>query len=91
MSSAASLASRAAFNRAHFSSKKLASPSCTIFGSAGDLAPWIAHALKLGSVEEETDDEEELAYVRDESGTQLCNFRLNLAAECLPEGQGSDG
>lgn len=28
-----------------------------------------------------------VAYVRDESGAQLCTVRLNLAAECLPDGR----
>lgn len=31
-----------------------------------------------------------VAYVRDESGAQLCTVRLNLAAECLPAGRGAD-
>ena len=31
-----------------------------------------------------------VAYVRDESGAQLCTVRLNLAAECLPAGRGTD-
>ena len=31
-----------------------------------------------------------VAYVRDESGARLCTVRLNLAAECLPDGQNAD-
>ncbi len=31
-----------------------------------------------------------VAYVRDDSGAQLCTVRLNLAAECDPGGQAPD-
>ncbi|MGE7156851.1 DUF6894 family protein [Methylorubrum rhodesianum] len=31
-----------------------------------------------------------VAYVRDESGAQLCTVRLNLAADCLPDGPNAD-
>ncbi|MFJ7441481.1 DUF6894 family protein [Methylorubrum thiocyanatum] len=30
-----------------------------------------------------------VAYVRDETGAPLCTVRLDLAAECIPEGKGS--